>query len=206
MSTFSTHISLRIKSIALMLAMIAGVFASCGPQEPEVVVVDVSEVSVSPTTLSLVAGDTANLTATVSPSNATDKTVRWSSSNSLVASVDNGKVTAVAEGSANITATAGGKSATCEVTVSAKIIPVTDISIEQASVSIEVGETTKLTAMVSPFDATNATVTWSSSDQTIATVDNGTVSAIKRERQSLRPRPATSRQLVRLLSRQTRRR
>lgn len=179
MSTFSTHISLRIKSIALMLAMIAGVFASCGPQEPEVVVVDVSEVSVSPTTLSLVAGDTANLTATVSPSNATDKTVRWSSSNSLVASVDNGKVTAVAEGSANITATAGGKSATCEVTVTAKIIPVTDISIEPASVSIEVGETTKLTAMVSPSDATNATVTWSSSDQTIATVDNGTVSAIK---------------------------
>ena len=169
----------RFFKAAVSAILMVSFLAACGPEEPVPTDVAVSSVSVSPATLSLVAGDTSNLTATVSPSNATDKTVRWSSSNSFVASVDNGKVTAVAEGSANITATAGGKSATCEVTVSAKIIPVTDISIEQASVSIEVGETTKLTAMVSPSDATNATVTWSSSDQTIATVDNGTVSAIK---------------------------
>ena len=179
MSTiFASHISLRIKSIALMLAMIAGVFASCGPQEPEVVVVDVSEVSVSPTTLSLVAGDTANLTATVSPSNASNKTVTWSSSDQSVATVDNGKVTAIKEGRATITAKAGGKSATCEVIVTTKVIPVTEISLDPATISIAAGETGKLTPVITPSEASGAAVTWSSSDKTIATVNNGTVSAV----------------------------
>ena len=179
MSTiFTSHISLRIKSIALMLAMIAGVFASCGPQEPEVVVVDVSEVSVSPTTLSLFTGDTGNLTATVSPSNAYVKTVTWTSSDPSVAKVDNGKVTALKEGEAIITATAGGKHATCVVTVTTKVIPVTDISLDLTSLSIEVGEYANLTATVKPSNATGATVTWSSSDESIATVDHGIVKAV----------------------------
>ena len=152
---------------------------ACGPQEPEIKNVPVSGVSVSPASLSLVVGDTANLTAKVSPSDATSQTVTWSSSNQSVASVSNGTVTALQEGKTTITATAGGKSATCEVTVSAKVIPVTGISFEQASVSIPMGETANLIATVSPSDATDATVTWSSSDPSVATVDKGKVSAIK---------------------------
>ena len=79
--------------------------------------VAVTGVTVSPATLSLEIGKTGTLTASVSPSNATNKTVSWSSSSPSIATVDNGKVTAVAVGSATITATADGKSATCEVTV-----------------------------------------------------------------------------------------
>jgi len=82
------------------------------------VVVPVSGISLNLTSLSLTVGESKTLTATVSPDNATDKTVTWSSSDPSVASVDaGGKVTAVKEGSATITAKSGEKTATCAVTV-----------------------------------------------------------------------------------------
>ena len=84
--------------------------------------VPVEGVSLSKTSTTITAGQTETLTATVQPSNATNKNVTWSSDNSAVATVDaNGNVTAVKAGTATITATAdGGKTATCEVTVTAK--------------------------------------------------------------------------------------
>ena len=80
-------------------------------------VIDVESVTLSASTLDMTAGDTSTLTATVSPSTATDKTVTWSSSAPAVASVSGGTVTALSAGQTVITATAGGKSATCTVTV-----------------------------------------------------------------------------------------
>ena len=78
----------------------------------------VSSISISSTTLELAVGETGQLTATVKPDDATDKTVEWSSNNTDAATVDaNGLVTAVAMGTATITAKAGDKEATCEVTV-----------------------------------------------------------------------------------------
>lgn len=93
-------------------------------------VVDVASVTLDQSALTLTAGgDTATLTATVLPENATDKTVTWSSDNEAVATVDaDGKVTAVAAGTANITATANdgsGVTATCAVTVTPAAITVT---------------------------------------------------------------------------------
>ena len=89
--------------------------------------VSVTGVSLDKTELSLTVGDTETLTATVAPDNATDKTVTWTSSNSTVATVDqNGVVTAVARGTAVITATAAdgsGASASCTVTVSSYLPP-----------------------------------------------------------------------------------
>lgn len=79
--------------------------------------VSVESVTLDNEELTLYVGDTAALTATVTPSDAA--TVTWKSSDSTVATVSNGKVTAVKEGTATITATAGGKSATCKVTVTA---------------------------------------------------------------------------------------
>ena len=81
--------------------------------------VNVTGVTVSPTTASLEVGETVQLTETVAPSNATDKTVSWSTSNSSVATVNNGLVTAVGQGNATITVTTndGNKTATCTVTV-----------------------------------------------------------------------------------------
>ena len=92
----------------------------------EDVAVAVTGVTLDQSTLTLKAGgDTATLTATVSPDDATDKTVTWSSDNEAVATVANGVVTPVAAGTATITATAGGKSATCAVTVNPATITVT---------------------------------------------------------------------------------
>lgn len=79
----------------------------------------VEKVELDKTALELDAGETETLTAAVTPDNATDKTVVWTSSDDAVATVENGKVTAVAAGEATITATAGGKRASCAVTVKA---------------------------------------------------------------------------------------
>lgn len=87
--------------------------------------VPVTDISLNRTWLTLTKGDTAGLTATVSPSNATDKDVTWISSDTAIATVAEGIVTAVAPGTATITATAGGESATCTVTVTAAQQPST---------------------------------------------------------------------------------
>ena len=96
-----------------------------------------------------------------------------------MASVDaNGKVTAGKAGTATITAKAGDQSVTCEVTVTA--IPVTSISLDQTSLTMKSGDTVVLTATVGPANATDKTVSWSSSDGSVASVDaNGKVTAGK---------------------------
>ena len=126
------------------------------------------------------AGQTVQLTATVSPSDAANKSVTWKSSNTAVATVSStGVVTAVGNGTATITVTtaSGSKSATCTVTVS---IATTGVSLNKTSVTLDsVGETVQLTATVSPSNAANKSVTWKSSNTAVATVDaNGLVKAV----------------------------
>ena len=142
-----------------------------------VVATEVTSVSLNKTTASLKAGETVTLTATVNPSDATDKTVTWTSSDQTVATVSNGIVTAKKVGSATITAKAGDKTATCQITVVAT--EVTSVSLNKTTASLKAGETVTLTATVNPDDATDKTVTWTSSDQTVATVSNGVVTAKK---------------------------
>ena len=141
--------------------------------------VSVTGVTLEPTSLSLFTGDTAPLTATVQPSDATNQNVTWKSSNTEVATVDaNGKVTAVGEGNATITVTTvdGSKTATCIVTVT---VPVTGVKLNKETLELFTDGSETLTATVEPGNATNKNVTWSSSDETIATVDNnGTVTAV----------------------------
>ncbi len=87
----------------------------------EDVVVNVSNITLNQTMLSIYVGDKAQLTATLLPSNATDKTVKWTSSNSSIAYVSStGEVTAIGDGNATIIAESGGKTATCTVSVSTK--------------------------------------------------------------------------------------
>jgi uncharacterized protein YjdB len=144
--------------------------------------VAIESVSLNKSTLSLEEGTSETLTATVNPSNATDKSVTWSSSNSAVATVDaNGKVTAVAAGEAEITVTTtdGAKTATCAVTVTASAVAVESVSLNKTELSLIVGAEETLTATVLPENADNKAVTWSSSDESVATVDaNGKVKAI----------------------------
>ena len=143
-------------------------------------VVAVESVTLDKSSLELTEGETATLTATVKPDNASDKTVTWSSSKTSVATVDaSGKVTAVAEGTATITAQAGDKTASCTVTVKKKVVAVESVTLDKSSLELTEGETATLTASVKPDNATNKTVTWSSSRTSVATVDaNGTVTAV----------------------------
>jgi len=140
--------------------------------------VSVTGVSVSPATLSVAVGATAPLGATVTPSNATNKTVSWSSSNTAVATVSSsGVVTGVSAGTATVTATTvdGGKTASAAVTVTSTTIPVTGVTVSPTTASVAVGSTTALTATVAPANATVKTVTWTSSDTAVATVNGSGV-------------------------------
>ncbi|HJE92895.1 Ig-like domain-containing protein [Anaerotignum lactatifermentans] len=141
----------------------------------------VQSVGLNKTELALEVGKTGTLEAKVEPSDATNKNVTWSSSNSEVATVDNGVVTAVSAGEAIITVTTedGGKTATCKVTVNApQTVPVTGVTLDKAELTLEKGSTGTLKATVEPQNATNNTVTWSSSNPEVATVDNGVVTAV----------------------------
>lgn len=133
-------------------------------------------ISLNKTSTSLTVGATETLTATVTPSNATNKTVSWKSSNTSVATVDkNGKVTAKAVGTANITATTTdgtNLSATCKVTVTSATVLATGISLNKSSLSLKVGGSETLVATVTPSNTTNKNVAWSSSNTSVATVSS----------------------------------
>ena len=167
-----------VAKLMMMLAAVAiiGAMAACGPKEDPVVAV--TGISLSQTSVTLEEGASVSLTATVSPSNATDKNVIWSSSYPGVATVSGGVVTAVSAGTANITATAGGKSAKCEVTVERKVVNVTGVSLNKTEISLYIGESFQLEATVSPDNATDKAVTWSTSDSGVATVSGGAVKAV----------------------------
>lgn len=145
--------------------------------------VPVLGVTLSETEKTLDAGDSFQLTATILPADAGNKSVSWSSSADNVAEVDeNGTVTAKAAGTAVITVlTADGyKEATCTVTVKAPVVPVTGISLNKDALTLDVGGTETLKASLSPETATNKGVKWTSSDESIVKVsDKGVVTAVK---------------------------
>ena len=145
------------------------------PQPVPVESVSISGDGVKDGKLSLKSGASVQLTATVNPSNATDKTISWTSSNSSVAKVSDGKVTAVKAGTATITATAGGKTASVVVTVADNPVPVSSVSIsgdgvKDGKLKLESGASAQLTATVSPSNATDRKVSWTSSDSSVANV------------------------------------
>jgi len=134
----------------------------------------------SPTTASIAVGSTQQLTATIAPANATNQNVTWTSSNTAVATVGaSGIVTAVGAGTATITVTTadGSKTATCAIT--AATVAVTGVTMSPTTASINTGGTQQLTATLAPANASNKSVTWTSSNTAIATVSaTGLVTAI----------------------------
>ena len=142
--------------------------------------VAVTGVRLNKTSLSFTGtGSSQTLTATVSPSNATNKTITWSSSNTSVATVSNGVVKAVGFGTATITAKSNnGKTASCSVTVN-PIQPTGIKATPETSTLYGLNGTVKLSANVMPSNATNKAVTWSSRNTSVATVSSdGTVKAV----------------------------
>lgn len=144
--------------------------------------VNVNSIKLSATSASITKGYTKTLKATVSPSNASVPGVKWTSSNTKVATVSSkGKVTAVSVGTATITCTSTDNSkikATCKITV--KPIKVSAIKLNKTSALIYPGKSVTLTATASPENAANKAVTWKSSNTKVATVSsNGVVTGVK---------------------------
>lgn len=131
-------------------------------------------ITLNQSTLSLEKGKTSTLSATRVPSFSTG-TITWSSSDTNVATVSQGTVTAVGSGSATITASCNGYSATCRVSVSS---PVKSISLSFAAMGMERGQSSTLSVTYTPSDADGRSVTWKSSNTSVATVSNGTVTAV----------------------------
>ena len=146
------------------------------------IIYKVTGVSLDKTNLNLNPGKEGTLIATITPDNATDKSVEWKSDDTGVATVnENGKVTAVAEGTATITVTTtdGDFQDTCTVTVTAPpTVSVTSVTLDKTILTLDVGGSDTLTATVKPDNATNKAVTWSTSNKNVATVNNGVVTAV----------------------------
>ena len=150
----------------------SGQYASCSVTVKRIV----SSIQLNKTSLVLFRG-TSNvsetLTATISPSDASNTSVTWTSSDTSVASVSpSGVVTGKAKGKATITVTANddsGVQATCEVEVKQYV---TSISLNETSLSLEIGDEVTLSVTILPDNANDKTYTWSSSDNAIASVDN----------------------------------
>ena len=147
--------------------------ATCAVTVKEAVIA-VTGVTLNKTSLSLTVGGSEALTASILPNNATDRGLNWNSDNTAVATVDaKGLVTAVSAGTATITVITadGGKKATCAVTVNNPYVAVTEVALNKTSLELELGKSEPLTATVFPDNATNKNVSWSSSDNAVAMVD-----------------------------------
>ncbi len=137
----------------------------------------VSKVTLNSKKLTLGVKETFKLTAKVTPSNAADKKVTWKSSNTKIAAVKNGKITAKKKGSAKITATAGGKSVSCKVTV--KAAP-KSLSVTPKNKSVKKGKSYTLKVKLPKNTASNK-ITYTSSNKKIATVSaKGKVKGVKK--------------------------
>ena len=140
----------------------------------------VTAVEVDPQQMVLSINETREIQAIVYPENATDKSVTWTSSDTNVATVENGKVTAVAVGNATIIVITsdGHYTDTCAVTV-VEPIHVESVTLDKHDLSLVLGDNDYLTATVSPADAADKSVTWASDNETVATVDKfGKVTAV----------------------------
>lgn len=140
--------------------------------------VHVSAITLSESKKEMNIGEQFSLLATIVPDNATNKEIVWRSSNEKVATVANGKISAVSSGTAVISATVDNVTAICVVSVKESVVDVEEIKLNKEKIELEIGAKDKLTATVKPANASYKTITWKSSDTKVATVDkDGTVTA-----------------------------
>jgi len=143
-------------------------------------IVEPYSVSLDKTNATINIGGKVTLVPTITPSNASNKSVSWISSDPKIATVSNGVVTGIKDGTATITVkTSNGKTATSKITVSKETINVKSISLNTTNIDLNAGSTYTLKVSYTPSDATNQSVTWSSNNTNVASVSNGVVRAIR---------------------------
>lgn len=181
MSRVTNQNNILMKRILLFVLCLALFACTEEPKPGKIVSIELTEED-----LTILVGEFGSTIAYVEKDNPAncDSTVEWSSSNESIAVAhangDECLIEGISPGEAIITAnTPEGLSATCKVTVVAKVIPVTGISLSRSRLEILENRTETLTAFLKPSDATNTKVTWSSTDESIATVNDGTVRGIK---------------------------
>ena len=171
-------IAKRISGMLVMASALLLCFSSCKEKENDVLV---ASIELEEENISVVVGQTQALAYEILPENATNQNVIWESSDDAIATVSQeGVVSGIAPGTATITVTTeeGGKTDNCEVKVVEDAIKVTGVTVNFTSRSIKVGETTEIEATVEPADATNKNVTWSTSDENVATVEDGVITGV----------------------------
>lgn len=139
------------------------------------------EITLDQTTAEIAPGDTLQLTATVKDKNGavvTNAEIEWTSSSSAVATVTDGLVTAVAEGKTRITAKVDKRTAECTVTVTEDAIEITGITLSQSTAQMQIGDSLTLKATLTPANAPEEGISWTSSDPRIAMVKKGVVTAV----------------------------
>ena len=149
--------------------------------------IPVQTVALSFSELSLKVGERGELpTATVTPNNASDKSIRWASDNEAIAKIEDGSVVGVSSGTTQLIASsANGKTAALQVVVTQQpqqpqVVPVQSVTVTPASITAKVGDApVQLTATVLPANATSPTVSWQSTNEQVVKVDsNGKVTII----------------------------
>jgi uncharacterized protein YjdB len=138
-------------------------------------IVPVESVSIDPVSGSVNTGSTFQLTADILPVDATNKSVQWSSSNNNIATVSStGLVTGITQGEVviSVKTSDGDKTATSQITVNFVHIPVSGVTINPTSYTVNSGGTVQLSASVLPANATNKNVSWSSDNTAVATVNS----------------------------------
>ena len=166
--------------------LILGILVACGKGDSEV---KVSRLSLSETEITLRKGDVHSLSVIIAPSNASDQSVVWSSSDPETVSVNDGLVSALKVGAAKVFAatTDARKKAVCDVTVIPEYIPVEELaitdedgtySLSDKTVDLHIDDIMVFATKFIPADATNQNVYWTISNPEVASVKNGTVKAL----------------------------
>lgn len=169
----------RIAAIAAATIMaLASIIGCSRPEE----VVRPSSVSITPSSAALTVGETVNLKAAVSPSGCEYSSIKWSSSDTKVATVNEGLVVALSPGNATISASADGVVGKAEITVAAKYIAVERVVVKDADGntdgSLHVSETVQLRAELVPADATDRAIRWEATTKYASVDENGKVTAL----------------------------
>ena len=169
-----------MKRLYYILASTLAATVSLSSCKTEIKTVEVTSVNVTPATGSVVAGQTIALTAEVLPQNASDKKVTWQSRDESKATVDpNGVVTGIKAGEVQIVAVSSNKKhGTATITVTPAPIRVKTVTLDQNEISLFIGKFQVLKASIDPENATYPEITWTTSDEKIAKVENGKVTGM----------------------------
>lgn len=174
-----------MKTKLLLLSLIIVSFFACSDDEEKPImneVIKVTKVNLDKSEISIRIGDICDLKASVLPENASDKNVSWVSNNPDVATVSYGRIEALKVGKTTITVNTndGHKTATCSVDVKDLFIPVTELKFSESDVTINKGKTHKLSYNVVPANSTDQSITWSSDNESVVTVDQqGNINAVE---------------------------